>query len=391
MKKTVEDVEVYEKRVLVRSDLNVPLEKGEITDDARIRASLPTVAYLAQQGARVILCSHLGRPKGEVQEDLRLTPVARRLSELLDRDVALLEDCVGEPVRRAVEAMQEGEVVLLENTRFHPEEKKNDPEFAGKLAALADLFVNDAFGTAHRAHASTEGVARHIPGVAGLLMEQEIARLTPVRDGAEPPFAAVLGGAKISGKIGVIEQLLDRLDLLLTGGGIANTLLRVGGVETGRSLVEEEQLETAARIADRAGGRLVLPVDLVVARDPESGADRRTVSVGEVPKDAMILDVGPDTLERYRGRLDKLGVRTVVWNGPLGALEHPPFDQGTVAMAEILAALSAETVVGGGDTGAAVARAGVLERMSHVSTGGGAFLAFIQGDTLPGVAVLQDR
>ncbi len=389
MKKTVRDVEVSGKRVLVRSDFNVPLEKGEITDDARIRASLPTVPYLAQQGARLILCSHLGRPKGEVQEDLRLTPVARRLSQLLDREVTLLEDCVGEPVRSAVEAMREGEVVLLENTRFHPGEKQNDPQFAGKLAALADLFVNDAFGTAHRAHASTEGVARHIPGVAGLLMEQEIARLTPIRDGAEPPFAAVLGGAKISGKIGVIEQLLDRLDLLLTGGGIANTLLRVGGVETGRSLVEEEQLETAARIADRAGGRLVLPVDLVVARDLESGADRRTVSVGEVSKDAMILDVGPDTLERYRSKLD--GIRTVVWNGPLGAFEHPPFDQGTVSMAGILADLSAETVVGGGDTGAAVARAGVTDRMSHVSTGGGAFLTFIQGDPLPGVAVVQDR
>lgn len=389
MKKTVKDVDVSGKRILVRADFNVPLEHGEVADDARIRACLPTIVYLLQRRARVILCSHLGRPKGEVQEDLRLTPVARSLTRLLDRGVTLLGNCVGDRVRSAVNDMKEGEVLLLENTRFHPEEKANDPQFASELASLADLFVSDAFGTAHRAHASTEGVARHIPGVAGLLMEQEISRLTPIRDGAEPPFAAILGGAKISGKIGVIERLLERLDLLLAGGGIANTLLRVGGVETGRSLVEEDRLETAARIADRAGDRLVLPVDLVVAEDLETGQGRRTVSVGEVPENAMILDVGPNTLERFRNKLE--GVRTVVWNGPLGAFEHPPFDQGTVAAARILAELNAETIIGGGDTGAAVARAGVTERMTHVSTGGGAFLSFIQGETLPGLAVLQER
>ncbi len=322
MKKNVKDVDVSGKRVLVRADFNVPLENGEVADDGRIRACLPTIVYLLQRRARVILCSHLGRPKGEVKEDLRLTPVARRLTQLLDQDVTLLGTCVGDRVRSSVNDMKEGEVLLLENTRFHPGERANDPGFASELASLADLFVSDAFGTAHRAHASTEGVARHIPGVAGLLMEQEISRLTPIRDGAEPPFAAILGGAKISGKIGVIEQLLERLDLLLAGGGIANTLLRVGGVETGRSLIEEDRLETAARIADRAGTRLVLPVDLVVAEDVETGQGRRTVSVGEVPETAMILDVGPATLERFRDKLEEGCAQwfgTGLW-GPLSTL-----------------------------------------------------------------------
>ena len=389
MKKTIEDVDVTGKRVLVRADFNVPLEDGQIADDARIRACLPTVEALLRRGARVVLCSHLGRPKGEVREELRLTPVARRLSELLKRDVPLLEDCVGERVREAVGRMADGEAVLLENTRFHPGEKENDPGFASELASLAELFVNDAFGAAHRAHASTAGVAGHLPAVAGLLMQEELRRLSQVRDAAEPPFAAVMGGAKISDKIGVVKNLLDRLDLLLVGGGMANTLLRVGGVETGRSLVEEEQLETAARIADRAGSRLVLPVDVVVAEDPRTGKGRQTVKVGSVPEDGMILDVGPDTLERFRRRLD--GARTVVWNGPLGAFEHPPFDRGTVALARILADMNAETIIGGGDTGAAVARAGVTDRVSHVSTGGGAFLSFIQGEKLPGLEALQDK
>lgn len=389
MKKTIEDVDVSGKRVLVRADFNVPLENGEIADDARIRACLPTFEAILRRGARVVLCSHLGRPKGEVREEFRLTPVARRLSELLKRDVPLLEDCVGERVREAVGRMADGEAVLLENTRFHPGEKANDPDFASELASLAELFVNDAFGAAHRAHASTAGVARHLPSVAGLLMQEEIRRLSQVRDAAEPPFAAVMGGAKISDKIGVVKNLLDRLDLLLVGGGMANTLLRVGGVETGRSLVEEEQMETAARIADRAGSRLVLPVDVVVAEDPRTGKGRRTVKVGSVPEDGMILDVGPDTLERFRRRLD--GARTVVWNGPLGAFEHPPFDRGTVALARILADMNAETIIGGGDTGSAVARAGVTDRVSHVSTGGGAFLSFIQGERLPGLEALQDK
>jgi len=389
MKKTIEDVDVSGKRVLVRADFNVPLEDGEIADDARIRACLPTIEALLRRGARVVLCSHLGRPKGEVREEFRLTPVARRLSELLKRNVPLLEDCVGERVREAVGRMADGEAVLLENTRFHPGEKANDPDFASELASLAELFVNDAFGAAHRAHASTAGVARHLPSVAGLLMQEEIRRLSQVRDAAEPPFAAVMGGAKISDKIGVVQNLLDRLDLLLVGGGMANTLLRVGGVETGRSLVEEEQMETAARIVDRAGSRLVLPVDVVVAEDPRTGKGRRTVKVGSVPEDGMILDVGPDTLERFRRRLD--GARTVVWNGPLGAFEHPPFDRGTVALARILADMNAETIIGGGDTGSAVARAGVTDRVSHVSTGGGAFLSFIQGERLPGLEALQDK
>ena len=389
MKKTVNDVDVSGKRVLVRADFNVPLDRGEVADDARIRSCLPTIEHLVQAGGRVILCSHLGRPKGRVKEELRLTPVAQRLRELLGKPVTSLRDCIGAEVRSAARKMKDGDVVLLENTRFHPGEKENDPGFASELAGLADFFVNDAFGTAHRAHASTEGVARHLPAVAGFLMERELTELAFVRDEPEMPFAAVLGGAKVSDKIGVIERLLERLDLLLAGGGLANTLLRIGGVQTGRSLVDEEHLETAARISDQAGARLVLPVDVVVAPDPQSGDSRQTVSVGEVPEEAMILDVGPQTLERYREKLD--GMRTVVWNGPVGAFENPPFDRGTVETARILSELSAETVLGGGDTGVAAARAGVRERMSHVSTGGGAFLSFIQGDELPGVAALQDR
>lgn len=389
MKKTVNDVDVSGRRVLVRADFNVPLDRGEVADDARIRSCLPTVEHVIQAGGRAILCSHLGRPKGRVQEELRLTPVAQRLQELLGKPVTALRDCIGAEVRSAVQEMKDGDVVLLENTRFHPGEKENDPGFASELAGLADLFVNDAFGTAHRAHASTEGVAHHLPAVAGFLMERELTELAFVRDEPEKPFAAVLGGAKVSDKIGVIERLLERLDLLLAGGGLANTLLRIGGVQTGRSLVDEEHLETAARISDQAGARLVLPVDVVVAPDPQSGESRQIVSVGEVPEEAMILDVGPETLERYREKLD--GMHTVIWNGPVGAFENPPFDQGTVETARILSELNAETVLGGGDTGVAAVRAGVRDRMSHVSTGGGAFLSFIQGDELPGVAALQDR
>lgn len=388
MKKNIRDINIEGKRVLVRADFNVPQKNGAIMDDTRIMLSLPTIAYLRQKGARVILCSHLGRPEGRIQEDLRMTQVAKRLSELLQIEVAPQEDCIGEKVQDAVRGMAEGDVILLENTRFHKEEEENDPDFASQIAEPADVFVNDAFATAHRAHASTEGVARHIPGVTGLLMERELSKLSPVREAAQPPFAAVMGGAKISGKISVIEGLLDRLDLLLVGGGIANTLLRVGGVQTGRSLVEEDQIETAARIADQGGSRLVLPVDVVVAEDLNSGDGEETVSVGEVPQNKMILDLGPESLERFREKLE--GANTVVWNGPLGAFEQPPFDRGTKTMAEILAEMNTEAIVGGGDTGAAVASAGLTQRMSHVSTGGGAFLTYISGEELPGVAVLQD-
>jgi len=389
MKKTVKDVDVSSKRVLVRSDFNVPLKQGKVADDFRLRGGLPTIEYLIRQGGRVILCSHLGRPKGRVVEGLRLAPVADRLTELLGKKVTYVDDCVGEAVRGAAAGLKDGDVLLLENLRFHPGEEKNDPGFASELARPAELYVNDAFGAAHRAHASTEGVAHHLPAVAGLLMHKELDELTAVRDRPARPFAAILGGAKVSEKLGVLEKLLDQLDLILAAGGIANTMFMISGVETGKSLVAEDKIETAARISDAAGARLVLPVDVVVAENAESSEGKRIVSIGEIPRDKMILDVGPQTVKRFLAKLED--ARTIIWNGPLGAFENPPFDEGTIAMAKGLEGLAATTVLGGGDSVAAAARAGVLESISHVSTGGGAFLAFIQGKELPGVQALQDH
>jgi phosphoglycerate kinase len=389
-KKTIRDVDVKGKRVLVRVDFNVPLSEGTVSDDTRIQAALPTIQYLLDGNAMVILCSHLGRPKGEVEDDLKMDPVALRLSELLGRPVTKLDDCVGPEVEAAVQAAMPGDAILLENTRFHPEEKANDPAFAAQLAALADLYVDDAFGSAHRAHASTEGITHYLPAVAGFLMEKELEFLGSALAAPQRPFVAILGGAKISDKIGVIENLLDQVDALLIGGGMANTFLKADGYDVADSLVEDGSLDTARALIERAGNKLVLPVDVTVADRFEAGAFSQVVSVAQVPPKWRILDVGPRTLELFQERLD--GARTVVWNGPMGVFEFPKFAQGTEAVARMLAALpGATTIIGGGDSAAAVKRTGLAGRMSHISTGGGASLEFLEGKALPGVAVLLDR
>jgi phosphoglycerate kinase len=388
-KKTIRDIDVEGKRVLVRVDFNVPLDQGKVADDTRIRAALPTIQYLTEQGAKVILMSHLGRPKGKVKEDLRLTPVAERLADLLDRPVAMAVDCVGEEVETAVDRLRPGDVLLLENLRFHPGEEANDPRFVSQLASLGEVYVNDAFGTAHRAHASTEGVAHHLPAVAGFLMEKELNFLSKALERPEHPFVAILGGAKISDKIGVVDNLLGKVDTLLIGGGMANTFLKAQGHQVGQSLVEEESLPLAQELLDKAGRKLVLPVDVVVADRFDAEAQSKIVSVEEVPANWRILDIGPATVERFAQEL--YTAKTVVWNGTMGVAEFPRFAAGTEGIIEMLAESQATTIVGGGDTAAAVQQAGLAEKMTHVSTGGGASLELLEGKVLPGVAALADR
>ncbi|HFD39306.1 MAG TPA: phosphoglycerate kinase [Anaerolineae bacterium] len=389
-KRTVRDVDVQGKRVLVRVDFNVPLAEGRVADDTRIRAALPTIRYLLDRGAVVILMSHLGRPKGQVVESLRMDPVARRLEELLGKPVTKLDDCVGPAVEEAVRAARPGDVLLLENTRFHPEEKQNDAAFAAQLAALGEIYVNDAFGSAHRAHASTAGVAQYLPAVAGLLMEKELTFLGSALAAPRRPFLAILGGAKISDKIGVIENLLGRVDALLIGGGMANTFLKADGHDVGDSLVEDDSLETARALMEQAGHKLILPVDVTVADRFAADAFSQVVSVSQVPPRWRIMDIGPRTIELFHERLT--GAHTVVWNGPMGVFEFPKFAQGTEALARMLAALpDAVTIIGGGDSAAAVRQTGLADKMTHISTGGGASLEFLEGKMLPGVAALLDR
>jgi phosphoglycerate kinase len=390
--KNVRDVDVAGRRVLVRADLNVPIEDGRITDDTRIRASLPTIVNLLEREAAVILASHLGRPKGKVNDALRLKPVADRLSQLLGRPVRMTGDALGPGVQVAVEKLRPGDLLLLENLRFHAAEEANDPEFATALAGLADLYVDDAFGAAHRAHASTEGIAHHLPAVAGLLMEREVDALSKLLHRPPRPFHAVIGGAKISGKLEVLEALLTKCDALLLGGGMANTFLAARGLSLGKSLVEEEQLENAERIAKdarRKRTRLMLPTDAVVAPQIHHRARTRVVAIDAVPKDQMVVDIGPATRKAYAEYLEK--ARAVFWNGPMGVFEVPQFAEGTRAIAKVLArrtSAGAITVVGGGDSVAAVEQLGLAEKMTHVSTGGGASLEFLEGKTLPGVAAL---
>jgi phosphoglycerate kinase len=389
-KKTVRDLDVSGKRVLVRVDFNVPLETGTVSDDTRIRAALPTIQYLIEHKAKTILCSHLGRPKGKPDPTYSLGPVGVRLSQLLNREVQTAPDCVGPVVQDLVSTMRPGDTVLLENLRFHPEEEANEARFAQALASLADVYVDDAFGSAHRAHASTDGVANHLPAVAGFLMERELNFLGRALTNPTRPFVAILGGAKVSDKIAVIENLLSKVDRLLIGGGMANTFLRAQGKEVGESLVETDKLEVARELLQKGASKLILPIDVVIADQFDARALHCTVAVDAVLSSWRILDIGPKTVERFKEHLH--GARTVVWNGPMGVFEMTPFAAGTFAIAHALAELSgATTIVGGGDSAAAVEQAGVAERITHISTGGGASLEFLEGRELPGVAVLQDK
>ncbi len=393
-KKTVRDIDVKGKRVLVRVDFNVPMDlrSGAITSDSRIRAAIPTIKYLIEHGARIILCTHLGRPKGKVIEELRVKPIASRLSQLLNLPVSIAPDCIGPEVERSINGLKEGNVLLLENIRFHPEEEANDPAFAKELASLADIYVNDAFGAAHRAHASTVGVANHIPAVAGLLMEKELESLGRILTSPERPFAALLGGAKISDKIGLIHNILTRVDFLLIGGGMASVFLRAAGYEIGASLVEIDKQDVARDIVKTAkqnGISILLPIDVVVAKDTSQETACETVSVAQIPPTEYIVDIGPKTIELFSQQLTKC--RTVFWNGPMGIYEIPGFAAGTKAMANLLASIPATTVIGGGSTAEVVEDLGLADKMSHVSTGGGASLKFLEGERLPGVEVLLDK
>ncbi len=393
-KKTIRDIDIDGKRVLVRVDFNVPIDKEthRILDDTRIRAALPTINYLREHGANVVLVSHLGRPDGKVVESARLAPVAARLAELIGAPVVCATDVVGDSARATVAALQPGGVAILENVRFEPGEEKNDPALAQQLAAFADVYVNDAFGTAHRAHASTAGVAKHLPAVAGFLMEKEIDYLGRVVSDPQPPVAAIIGGAKISSKIAVLQHLLSKVSTLLIGGGMASTFLKAQGVGVGASLVEDEQMETARGVIAEAAKRgvvLGLPVDAVVADRFAADAEARTVAIGAVPDGWMILDVGPKTVADYEAKL--AGMKTVVWNGPLGVAEWAAFAHGSHGVARFLAQLDATVVIGGGETVAMVTELGIADRYAHVSTGGGASLEFLEGRELPGVAALLDR
>jgi phosphoglycerate kinase len=389
MKRGVRDLDVGDKRVLVRVDFNVPVKDGEVTDDTRIRRALPTIRYLLQEGARPVLISHLGRPKGEPDQKYVMDPVAARLQELLGEPVEKLDAAVGPEVVEALDDWDGRGVVLLENSRFYPGETSNDPGFADQLTALADIYVDDAFGAAHRAHATTVGVPERMPAAAGLLMEEEIDYLDKVLEEPERPFVAILGGAKVSDKLGVIESLLGTADTLLIGGAMGFTFFRASGYETGDSLVEEDYLEEAKRLMEEAGDRLVLPVDVVVADAMEEGAETETVGVDGIPSGKMGLDIGPETVALFEGHIS--GASTIFWNGPMGVFEIDAFAKGTEGVARAVAESGATSVVGGGDSVAAVNKLGLEDRMSHISTGGGASLEYVEGKELPGIAVLPDK
>ncbi len=394
-KLNVRDADVTGKRVFVRVDFNVPLQDGKVTDDSRIRAAIPTIVYLLQHGARVILASHLGRPDGKVQDGLRLRPVGERLTQLLGRNVPVTGDALGTGTVDAVKRLRNGEVLLLENLRFHAEEEKNDPKFAKQLADYADLYVNDAFGTAHRAHASTVGVAQILPAYAGFLMEREIQMLSKLLENPEHPFAAIVGGAKVSGKLKVLDRLLEKVDVLILGGGMANTFLLAQGKAVGKSLAEHEMVDEARRVladAEERGVKVVLPVDVIVAKEVTRGTEYKTLQAEKIPASWHIVDVGKASLEAMEATL--ADARTVFWNGPLGVFEIPSFAHGTKAIARFLADRAdagATVVVGGGDSVAAIQQQGIASRFTHISTGGGASLEFLEGRELPGIAVLQDR
>lgn len=392
-KKSVRDADVQGKRVFCRVDFNVPIEDGKITDDTRIRAALPTVQYLVEQGAKVILASHLGRPKGKVVEEFRLTPVAKRLSEYLNQPVIKVDEVTGPEVEEKVSSLKNGEVLLLENVRFHPGEEKNDPDLAKDFSRLADLYVNDAFGAAHRAHASTAGIAEYLPAVAGFLMQKEIETLGRALSNPERPFTAIIGGAKVKDKIGVIENLLDKVDHLIIGGGLSYTFIHAKGYEIGKSLFEAEKVELAKEFmkkAEEKGVRIYLPVDAVVV--DQFGPDPsvvKTVDIDQIPADMEALDIGPKTRELFSDVVK--ASKLVIWNGPMGVFEFDRFAAGTNAVAEAVARSEAVSIIGGGDSAAAIKKSGLADEVDHISTGGGASLEFLEGKELPGVAVLQDK
>lgn len=392
-KKTVRDIDVSGKRVLVRVDFNVPMDENKnITDDRRIREALPTIEYLINHNAKVILVSHLGRPKGKFNPDYSLKPVAKRLSELLKKPVIMAEDVIGEDAKVKAAALKEGEVLLLENVRFHAEEEKNDPEFAKELASLADIYVNDAFGTAHRAHASTAGVAKYLPAVAGFLIEKEFSIMGEALENPKRPFVAILGGAKVSDKIGVITNLLEKVDSLLIGGGMAYTFIKAKGYEIGKSLLEEDKIELAKEIMEKAkqkGVNFMLPVDTVIAKELKSGVPYEVVDIDKMPEDQIGVDIGPKTIEEYSKVIKH--AMTVVWNGPMGVFEIPEFAKGTKAIAKALSECKGTTIVGGGDSAAAIEQLGYADKVTHISTGGGASLEFLEGKVLPGIDVLNDK
>lgn len=391
-KKSIRDVEVKGKKVFVRVDFNVPLENVKITDDTRIRETLPTIQYLVEKGAKIILASHLGRPKGEMVEELRLTPVAARLSELLGKPVAKADEAIGKNVDDKIAELNEGEILLLENVRFYPGEEKNDPELAKAFSELADLYVNDAFGAAHRAHASTEGIAHYLPAVSGLLMEKELDVLGKALNNPERPFTAIIGGAKVKDKISVIENLLNLADNIIIGGGLSYTFLKAQGHEIGKSLVDNEKLELALGFIEKAKEKNVnflLPVDIVVTDDFSPTANTRVVPINEIPADWEGIDIGPKTREIYTEVIKKS--KLVVWNGPMGVFEIEPFSKGTLAVGQACAETEGYTVIGGGDSAAAAEKFNLADKMDHMSTGGGASLEFMEGKQLPGVVALNDR
>lgn len=392
-KQSIKDVELKGKRVFCRVDFNVPMKDGQVTDETRIRAALPTIKYLMDQGAKVLLASHLGRPKGQVVEELRLTPVAKRLSELLGKDVRKVDEAYGAEVKAEIETLNEGDVLLLENVRFYPGEEKNDAQLAKEFAQLADLYVNDAFGAAHRAHASTEGIAHHLPAVSGLLMEKELDVLGKALSNPERPFTAIIGGAKVKDKIGVINHLLDKVDNLIIGGGLAYTFIKAQGHEIGKSLLEEDKIDLAKSFIEKAaekGVKFYMPVDAVIADEFSEEANSKVVSIEEIPADWQALDIGPKTAELYSSVIQDS--KLVIWNGPMGVFEMTKFAGGTKAVAEALAeANDTYSIIGGGDSAAAVEKFYLADRMSHISTGGGASLEYMEGKILPGVAALKDK
>jgi phosphoglycerate kinase len=388
-KKTIRDLDFKGKRVLVRVDFNVPIKDGKVTDDTRIQAALPTLSYLLNAGASLILCSHLGRPKDGPSPEFSMKPVAEYLSKLLGKPVAFSTECIGPVAEDAAKKLKPGDVLVLENTRFYDGETKNDPKMAQQLAALADIYVNDAFGSAHRAHASTEGVAKLLPAVAGFLMEKEIQYLGQAIANPKPPFIAILGGAKISDKIGVIRNLLSKADAVLIGGGMANTFFKAQGYPVGDSLVEEEALDTAKELVKEGGTKLRLPVDIVIGDQFDANANRKVMSMGPVPEGWRILDIGPETVKVYGKVISSAG--TVVWNGPMGVFEFPRFADGTFGIAKFVAESKATSIIGGGDSVAAIKQAGLENKITHISTGGGASLEMLEGITLPGVAALLDK